>query len=118
MALTIHSSEKDEIALVYVEGEINMFTSPQLRNTLLPLLKKKIKGIIVDFTKVSFMDSSGIATLVEGLQWSKKENKEFILTGLSTTVFNALSLTKLDNVFTIKPDTSIAFDGISNLTVP
>ena len=115
MGFTIQSREKKKIALVYVEGEIDMFTSPKLRDTLLPFFKKKVRGIIVDLTRVSFMDSSGIATLVEGLQWSKKENKVFVLTGLGTTVFNALSLTKLDNVFTIKPDTPGAFDWISGL---
>jgi len=118
MSFAIHSIEKKGIALVYVEGEIDMFTSPNMRDTFLPFFKKNVKGIIVDLTGVSFMDSSGIATLVEGLQWSKKENKVFILTGPGTTVLNALSLTKLDNVFTIKPDTNSAFDWISGVPEP
>ena len=113
MGFKINSSEKDGIALVNVEGEIDMFTSPNLRDTLLPFFKKKVQGIVVDLSLVSFMDSSGIATLVEGLQWSKKENKKFILAGLGKTVFNALSLTKLDNVFTIKDDTKVALDWIN-----
>ena len=113
MGFAINSSEKDGIARVNVEGEIDMFTSPNLRDILLPFFRKKVRGIIIDFTKVSFMDSSGIATLVEGLQWSKKENREFILTGLGKTVFNALSLTKLDNVFTIKKNTQSALDLIN-----
>ncbi|MDO9323948.1 MAG: STAS domain-containing protein, partial [Methanoregula sp.] len=54
------------------------------KNKLLPFFKKMVKGIIVDLSGVSFMDSSGIATLVEGLQWSKKEKRQFILTGLGT----------------------------------
>lgn len=112
MGFKINSSERDGIALVNVEGEIDMFTSPNLRDTLLPFFKRKPRGIIVDLTAVSFMDSSGIATLVEGLQWSKKEHREFILTGLGKTVFNALSLTKLDNVFAIKPDIEAAIDWI------
>jgi anti-sigma B factor antagonist len=104
MAFKIDSSEKEGIALVNVEGEIDMFTSPNLRDTLLPFFKKGVEGIIVDLNGVSFMDSSGIATLVEGLQWSKKEKRKFVLSSLGKTVFNALSLTKLDNVFTIKSD--------------
>jgi len=117
MGFKINSSQRDGIALVRVEGEIDMFTSPNLRDTLLPFFKKKPRGIIVDLTAVSFMDSSGIATLVEGLQWSKKEGREFILTGLGKTVFNALSLTKLDNVFTIKPDIEAALDWIKTPSV-
>lgn len=113
MGFTISTSEQDKIALVNVEGEIDMFTSPNLRDTLLPFFKKKAQGIVVDLSLVSFMDSSGIATLVEGLQWSKKEKRAFVLSGLGKTVFNALSLTKLDNVFTIKKDIPEALDWIS-----
>ncbi len=117
MGFTISTSERDGVALVNVEGEIDMFTSPNLRDTLLPFFKKKAEGIVVDLSLVSFMDSSGIATLVEGLQWSKKENRAFILSGLGKTVFNALSLTKLDNVFTIKKNIQEALDWISRQRV-
>jgi len=117
MGFTINSSEKDGIVLVNVEGEIDMYTSPNLRDILLPFFKKKVDAIVVDFSLVSFMDSSGIATLVEGLQWSKKEKRAFVLAGLGKTVFNALSLTKLDNVFTIKANIQEALDWISRQRV-
>jgi len=113
MTFKIKSKEKENIGVIIVEGEVDMFSSPELRDKLLPFFTKKIKGIIVDLTGVLFMDSSGIATLVEGLQWSRKENKEFILTGLGTNVLNALSLTKLDNVFNIKTNTENAFNELS-----
>lgn len=109
MSFKIKSNEKENIGIITVEGEVDMFTSPNLRDKLLPFFEKKVKGVIVNLSGVSFMDSSGIATLVEGLQWSKKEKKEFILTGLGTNVMNALSLTKLDNVFNIKKDTDDAY---------
>jgi len=109
MTFKIKSRVKENIGMVAVEGDVDMFTSPNLRDRLLPFFKKQIKGIIVDLTGVSFMDSSGIATLVEGLQWSKKENRQFILTGLGTNVLNALTLTKLNNVFSIKTDTESAY---------
>lgn len=108
MGFQVESSEKENIAVIQVQGEVDMFTSPNLRDALVPYFKQKVKGVVVDLSGVSFMDSSGIATLVEGLQWSKKENRAFILAGLGTTVFNALSLTKLDNVFNIQPDAETA----------
>lgn len=112
MNFKIKSEEKSNIGVVIVEGEIDMFTSPGLRDKLVPYFKKKVKGIIVDLSGVLFMDSSGIATLVEGLQWSKKNNKDFILTGLGTNVLNSLSLTKLDNVFNIKTDINDAYNTL------
>ena len=112
MSFKINSEEKENIGVIIVEGEIDMFTSPSLRDKLLPFFEKDVKGIIVDLKNVSFMDSSGIATLVEGLQWSKKEGKAFVLTGLGANVLNALSLTKLDNVFNIKIDTDEAYEEL------
>lgn len=97
-----------------VEGEVDMFSSPNLRDRLKPFFEKRVKGIIVDLSGVSFMDSSGIATLVEGLQWSKKCDRNFILTGLKTNVLNALSLTKLDRVFNIQSNAQDAFEEIKN----
>jgi anti-sigma B factor antagonist len=102
MSFQIKCKEKDNIGVISIKGEVDMFTSPNLREKLLPLFKKNVKGIIIDLSQVSFMDSSGIATLVEGLQWSRKNKREFVLTQLGDNVKNALALTKLDNVFAIK----------------
>ncbi|MCP4671954.1 MAG: STAS domain-containing protein [Desulfobacula sp.] len=109
MSFKIKCEEKENIGVISIEGEVDMFTSPNLREKLLPLFKKGVKGIIVDLAKVSFMDSSGIATLVEGLQWSKKNDREFVLTQLGANVKNALALTKLDNVFNIKENAEDAY---------
>jgi anti-sigma B factor antagonist len=109
MSFKIKSKEKENIGVITIEGEVDMFTSPNLRDRLLPLFKKDVKGIIVDLDKVTFMDSSGIATLVEGLQWSKKTGRKFILTQLQVNVKNAFALTKLDNVFNIQTDTDDAY---------
>ena len=114
MNFKIKSKEKEDIGVISIKGEVDMFTSPSLREKLLPFFKKNVKGIIVDLSQVSFMDSSGIATLVEGLQWSKKADREFILTGLGTNVKNALALTKLDNIFNIKTDTDDAYKKLCN----
>ena len=114
MGFSVTSSKKDNITLVHVNGEVDMFTSPDLRDVLVPFFDADIKGIIVDLTHVSFMDSSGIATLVEGLQWSKRTEKKFILAGVGRTVANALSLTKLDNIFTICTDTPEAMEAFNH----
>ncbi|MCP3871796.1 MAG: STAS domain-containing protein [Desulfobacteraceae bacterium] len=114
MSFKIESKIVDTIGVIVVGGEVDMFSSPNLRDKLLPLFKKGVNGIIVDLSDVSFMDSSGIATLVEGLQWSKKDKKAFVLTGLGTNVKSALSLTKLDDVFIIKENTDDAFKELRN----
>lgn len=104
MDFQIKTSEKENKALIQVQGDVDMLTSPDLRDSLVPFFRPEIQKIVVDLSGVTFMDSSGIATLVEGLQWSRKQDSQFVLVAPGPTVMNALSLTKLDKIFVIQPD--------------
>ena len=86
---------------IVIQGEVNIHTAPQLREAFLPLFATNPASITVDLSNVPFMDSSGIATLVEGLQWSRKSGGEFILSGMTEAVRDLFGLAKLDTVFTI-----------------
>ncbi len=103
MGFSIKTREKENIAVIELQGELDMDVSPDFRDKLLLVCTKNNKEVIVDFSRVSFMDSSGVATLVEGLKWSKKEGKLFILKNVGANVINSLSLTKLETVFNIIP---------------
>ena len=70
-------------AKVFVEGDVDMHTSTQLREILMDAIQKKMTQITVDLTKVGFMDSSGIATLVEVLQELRKIDGKLVLSSLS-----------------------------------
>jgi anti-sigma B factor antagonist len=100
------------VEVITFTGEIDMHVSPQVRKALLALFSKNAKGIVVDLSGVPFMDSSGIATLVEGLRWSKNEGARFILVGLQETVSHTLKLAKLDNFFEMFPNQEEALASI------
>jgi len=89
------------VVQVIVDGTVNIQTSPQLRTVLKPLFVSQNKEIHVNLSGVSFMDSSGIATLVEGLQWARASGGRFVLSGLQETVRDIFCLAKLDTVFDI-----------------
>jgi len=89
-------------AVLKVSGDITIHTSPRLREQLKPLLREDMREIRVRLDGVEFMDSSGIATLVEGLQWSRNGGGRFVLSGLHENVRDVLSLAKLDDVFEIE----------------
>jgi anti-sigma B factor antagonist len=91
-----------DTALLRVSGRVNIHTSPKLRNRLKPLLADGMRSVQVALDGVDFMDSSGIATLVEGLQWSRATGGEFVLTGLSAPVRDVFVLAKLNTVFDIR----------------
>jgi len=92
----------DSHVLLRVYGDVTIHTSPRLREQLKPLLNASIREIRVALDHVGFMDSSGIATLVEGLQWARQTGGHFILSGLSENVRDVFELAKLDTVFEIE----------------
>ena len=86
--------------IVYATGEIDLSNSHELRKTILAALKTDQK-VEVDLSDVSYIDSSGIASLVEGLQFAKSKSKKFILSNPSKQVKAIMELARLDQVFTI-----------------
>ena len=93
-------SENDVMLKVF--GDVTIHTATRLREQLKPLFTTKMQCIHVVLDHVDFMDSSGIATLVEGLQWSRLTGGRFVLSGLSDNVRDIFSLAKLDTVFEIE----------------
>ena len=93
--------------LIEVIGSIDMDTSPSLRNRLLKAYQSD-KNLIIDLSEVTYMDSSGVATLVEGLSWSKKIHRDFVLVGLGVNLYNTLTLSKLNHIFNIRSSTALA----------
>ncbi len=101
MSLKITSTIDKSTALLAITGEVDMFSSPEARKEISELVKKKIKRIVIDLSGVSYMDSSGVATLIEGLQMSHKYNGTLVVAGLRQNVREVFELTKLDKIFKI-----------------
>ncbi len=87
--------------IIELSGEIDMVHSVELRSVLLETLETDTQAILLEMSKVSFIDSSGLATLVEGLQIGRKKNILFKLCGLQARVSNAFEVSKLDTLFSI-----------------
>ncbi len=69
---------------------------------MLDLFRKRgQEKVILNLSQVPYVDSSGIASLVEGLQEAKKKNARFVLVGLNESPRHVLELTRLLNVFEI-----------------
>jgi len=89
------------ITVVIPLGDIDLSKSSELRASLRSTLDETPTKIIIDLTHVPYMDSSGIATMIEGLQLSKQSNIEFILCSLCEGVRSIIELARLDQIFTI-----------------
>lgn len=87
--------------IVDVTGDIDMGTSPGLRKTLLDSLKETSR-LIVNLRDVRYVDSSGIASLVEVLKEARNTQKRLVLFGLNRAVQEVLQLTRLTRIFEIR----------------
>lgn len=96
------TEQLDELTLVRLSGEVDLSWSAQVRDTVLEALEQQSVG--VDLAAVSYIDSSGIAALVEGLQAARAGGRHFLLIAVSTAVLAVLELARLDRVFTLLPD--------------
>ena len=83
-----------------LSGEIDLNESPNARLQILSCLNKK-NNLLVDLSKVDYIDSSGVASLVEGLQTARSQDLIFSLVGVSKSELQVLQLSRLDSVFTI-----------------
>jgi anti-sigma B factor antagonist len=88
--------------LLAVEGQVDMHTSPDLRTKLRETLERKSNPLVVDLTKVVFIDSSGLATLIEALQAVGRYGGRLRLCGLSPAVKNLFKLSNLISIFDIR----------------
>ena len=86
--------------IVSLMGEVDLEQSPKARQVLLDAVGRGLP-LLVDLESVTYMDSSGIASLVESFQRAKKKGVEFSLVCVNPAVLRVLNLARLDKVFTI-----------------
>ena len=100
--LQISTRHLEKVTILDVSGDIDLASSPELRKVLLRELRElRIPRVVLNLKAVKYMDSSGVASLVEGLKASRDVGSRFILFGLNTTVRDVLQLSKLLKIFEI-----------------
>lgn len=93
--------------IVSLTGEVDLDNSPKARHVLLDSVGRGRK-VLVDLAGVTYMDSSGVASLVEAFQRAKKNGTDFALVLVNPAVLRVLKLARLDKVFTIHESLSSA----------
>jgi anti-sigma B factor antagonist len=88
------------ITIVDIVGQIDLGSSPALRKTLMEALKST-KYLAINLSAVDYIDSSGIASLLEVLKEARDSKKKLVLFGVTGAVLQVLQLTRLTGVFQI-----------------
>ena len=115
--MSIEQKIEGNIGKLFLADEIDLDKSPLVRENLKELMDK-VKIVEVQLSKVKYIDSSGIAALVEGMQLAKSSSKEFYLTDVSNEVMKVIKLAHLDKFFQIKSATGKdALEGSSSQPV-
>jgi len=88
-----------------VSGDIDLATSPELRKALLRELREaRAPRVVLNLKQVRYIDSSGVASLVEGLKASRDVGSRFVLSGINNTIPEVLQLSKLLRIFEVYDD--------------
>jgi len=93
-------TEQQGVTVIALKGEVDLDNSPAARKLLLESIDDANR-VLVDLSDVTYIDSSGVASLVEALQVSKKNDTGFALAAASEPTRRVLELARLDKVFTI-----------------
>ncbi len=99
--MSIEQKQSGDKGIVVLAQEIDLDSSPMVRDAVKESFDSS-KSVEVDLKDVSYIDSSGIAALVEGMQLGKKFNKEFGLINVSNQVMKVITLAHLDKILNIK----------------
>jgi anti-sigma B factor antagonist len=102
MGLTIEQSQSSDGSLIRVVGEVDLYSSPELRKAILKAVPSAQGGLAIDLEAVTYIDSSGVATLVEGLRSAREHGTGFSLVAPSPAVMQVLELARLDSVFEVR----------------
>ena len=103
--MSIEQKINGDVGTLILGEEIDLDTSPTVRENIKDLLTST-KIVEVNLANVSYIDSSGIASLIEGMQVAKEQTgKEFHLVEVSNEVMKVIELAHLDKIFSIKSKT-------------
>ncbi|GAB4281297.1 MAG: anti-sigma factor antagonist BldG [Coriobacteriia bacterium] len=104
MDFDIEVLEQGGVCVVKVAGEIDVYTSPRLREHLVKTIDGGCFHVVVDLSGVGFMDSSGLGALVSALRRIKEKDGTIRLASPREPVMKVLSITGLDKVFPVFDD--------------
>ena len=91
-----------------LEGEIDLHVSPRVANSIAEIVAQKPENVVVDLSRVSYIDSSGLAVLIEAMQNVEEYGGKFAIAGMQETVRSIFEIARLDQVFRIFPDVDSA----------
>lgn len=111
--LSFTFADEPQFTTVHLSGDLNMFSAPELRTSLVKKIESSAPKFVLDLTDLAFVDSSGIGVLVSFVSMVKKlEGGKVILCGLNPQIRNIFEVTRLMSVFIVADELESAKNEI------
>ena len=101
MSLDLEIAERGDHTIVTVRGEVDLASSPGLRDCLVELTAAQTPRVVVDLEDVGFIDSTGIGVLVGGIKRARSQGGELALVCTQRRILKVLEITGLTRVFPV-----------------
>ncbi len=116
MNLTMNSRTPNETTCVLeIEGEVDVYTAPQLKQDIVQIAERGVKHLIINLSKVEYLDSTGLGVLIGGLKRLREGEGNLVLVGPGMRILRIFEITGLDKIFDIYPteEEAAAKEGVS-----
>ena len=102
-SMDVKTRRAQSALVIDLSGQVDLFSSPKMRIAILEAVNsKQVSRVAINMSQVSYIDSSGVASLVEGLQLARSRSCRLILFGLQQGAREVLELARLDKIFDIR----------------
>ena len=113
-SMQIEKSSEDGVTTLKVSGEVDLHASPELRSELQSCVSEKTPVLLVDFSAVEYIDSSGLATFIEYLRDAAAYDGKIALFGMKQKVRTIFDLVRLNELFTIADSADAAVAALAS----
>jgi anti-sigma B factor antagonist len=111
--LVLSTTRQGQCAVVSIGGEVDLATANELGDTAVAVLKEIGPYVVLDFSGVSFMDSTGLKVLLGLHRRAKLAGGQLVLANPSRSVQKVIKVTGLDQTFTVRDTVEAAVDAVS-----
>ena len=114
MKLSVSTTERDDVVIVTVAGEVDVYTAPQLRSALEERVAAGQNKIVVDLQGVAFIDSTGLGVLVGQLKALRKVEGSLHIVCSDERILRLLAITGLDQILPLHDSVDAALTAVDN----
>src|SRR5436190_4660933 len=101
MDLDVETTQRGDASILTLRGEIDVYTAPRLRQSIVDLVDGGSRRIVVDMEKVDFLDSTGLGVLVEGLKRVRTRGGDLSIVVTQDKILKIFEITGLNKAFAL-----------------